>query len=1161
MFKTGLCLAILCISASAAAPSAPTRPLLFEPTEAAGGFLARGPDHSLRFTSTGIDFSGPAAPLVHLSFAGARTVVPLAEAKSISETHYFLGNDKSKWRTGVPNYERIRYAGIYPGIDLLVYATDGSFEYDLELAPHADPSKIRMRVQGTNEVSVNADGDLELGKGGFRLRQPRVRQEGQRIEAGFRVGTDSLVRFDVASFDHAKPLVIDPVITFSTFHGGSYADVSTDVTVDKDGNVYVAGYTVSENFPGPVLFGRFPSIHQFGFVTKYAPMVGGKSQLLYSILLGSNIESALTVANAVAVDGTGNVIVGGLTSVAQFPTSNAAQPQLAVAQCSDNGGSMTACPDAFLTKFAPDGRTLVFSTYYGGKDLNLFERVITDPAGGIYALGRVTGPTTFAGTSDAFRTSTPGGGDVQLVRFSPTGQVIYATYLGGSGEDRGHGIVLEAPGIVWIAGETQSADMPTTSTSYQPVYTAFRRAAFVARIDTTRPGSAGLTYGTFFGNSTGNSIATQILRDASGQVVFCGSHFSGLPATTDTAFQPQAFGAPLPAVVDLFVASGDAFIARLNPLLSGKAQLTYASNVGGNQYEDSVQCALDANGNFLVAGRTASGFPFFTPGSPLPYKDIGGAQGGNLFLIRIDPRVAGGRLESILFGGIATDYLGAMAVDANKKFAYMTGRTTSTQFPITSQATQKTYGGNTLTVDGRAVDESAGVGDVWVAQIDLVAPQVAPTQVGLRTGDYQFVNPGGVLPVNPSVQMQDANGNPVPLTGYTVDYTGTNVTALTTSSVTDTDGITGNAIRVVQEGPATLVATIAGLTPYTFHFKAISGTLPTSAVILSGAGQSGKAGTEMPQPLVVEIRDATNAPMRKTGIPVQFKVDNVTVSAAVVETDAEGRASTRVTLGTKPGSMKVTVVVGAFPELIATFSATGPVISAAGIVNAATFVGGSVSPGLIVTIFGDKIGPATLALGSAANGKFLVALGETRVLFDGVAAPLVYVSAGQTSAIVPYSVAGKASTQVVVEYQGNTSNAATVPVVAARPGLFSANSSGSGQGALLNEDNSVNSATNPIARRKIVVLFGTGEGETTPAGVDGQLANTVFPKPKLPVHVRIGGVDAEVLYAGAAPTLVAGVLQVNVRIPASTPDGNAIAELFVGDAQSPATITIAVKGD
>ncbi len=1060
-----------------------------------------------------------------------------------------------------PNYDRIRYSGIYPGIDLVVYGADGFFEYDLEVAPHADPSKIRMRVQGTRDVSVNSDGDLQLGKAGFRLRRPRVTQEGREIDASFRIGSDRMARFELGSFDRSKPLVIDPVITFSTFLGGSWADVANDVAVDKDGNVYVTGYTVSDNFPGPVLFGRFPSVRQFGFVTKYAPIAGGKSQILYTILLGVNGELTATAANSVAVDNAGNVIVGGQTGATQFPTLNAFQSQLAQQQCSVVDGDPTPCPDGFLTKFAPDGRTLVFSTYYGGRDFNTIDRVATDSAGGIYALGHVTGTTTFAGTADAIQQTAAGNEDFQLSRFSPAGQLVYATYLGGPRDDSPNALMVEGPGVVWIAGQTNSVEMPTTENAYQRVVTAVSWAAYLARIDTTRPGSAGLTYATSFGKSTGNSTVTGMFREPSGQIVCCGTSMDGLPATTPTALQALPLGRPLPSPPNLATLNGDGFIARLNTQLTGTAQLTYSSHVGGNQAENNVRCGLDANGNFLVAGDTASAFPFFTPGSPQPFKVTGGSHGNNIFLIRIDPKVASGRLESILFGGNGSDVLGGMAIDAAQKYAYMAGRTASPVFLITSQATQRTYGGNTLTLDGQGVNSSAGVGDVWLSQVDLVAPQVAPTKLGLVRGDYQFVNPGTILPINPSVQLQDADGNPTPLAGYLVEYTGNNATVNTTSSFTDADGLTGLIVRVTSEGPGRITATSPTLTPYTFNFKGISGTLPTSAAIVSGSGQSGRAGTELAQPLVVEIRDATNAPLQRAGIPVQFKIDNVTVSAAVVETDAQGRASTRVTLGTRPGAMKITVLVGALPELTATFTSSGPVISAPGIVNGATFLGGSVSAGLIVTLFGEKIGPSTLAVASPSDSKFPVLFGETRVLFDGVPAPLIYVSAGQTSAIVPYSVAGKTSTQVTVEYQGVASNVATVPVVPARPGLFSSNSSGSGQGALLNEDNTVNSAANPIARRKIAVLFGTGEGDTEPAGVDGQLANTVFPKPKLPVRVRIGGIEAEVLYAGAAPTLVAGVLQVNVRIPAGVPDGNAIVELFVGDTQSSATITIAVRGD
>jgi uncharacterized protein (TIGR03437 family) len=174
---------------------------------------------------------------------------------------------------------------------------------------------------------------------------------------------------------------------------------------------------------------------------------------------------------------------------------------------------------------------------------------------------------------------------------------------------------------------------------------------------------------------------------------------------------------------------------------------------------------------------------------------------------------------------------------------------------------------------------------------------------------------------------------------------------------------------------------------------------------------------------------------------------------------------------------------------------------------------------------------------------------------------MIYASSGQTSVIVPYAVAGKTSTQVTVVYQGVSSAPQTVAVVPSQLGLFSSNSSGSGQGALLNQDNSVNSAANPAKRNSIVILFGTGEGQTNPPGVDGQLAVSVYPKPITPITVKIGGSNGEVLYYGAAPTLVAGVLQINVKIPAGIPDGNATVQIFEGSSQSPATITVAVKGD
>jgi len=237
-----------------------------------------------------------------------------------------------------------------------------------------------------------------------------------------------------------------------------------------------------------------------------------------------------------------------------------------------------------------------------------------------------------------------------------------------------------------------------------------------------------------------------------------------------------------------------------------------------------------------------------------------------------------------------------------------------------------------------------------------------------------------------------------------------------------------------------------------------------------------------------------------------------------------------------------------------------PAATAAGVVNAASFVGGAVAAGEIVTVFGTGIGPASLVgLRLTRAGLVDNFLADAQVLFDNVPSPLVYVSERQTSAIVPYAVAGKSSTEMVVEYQGRRSAAVTLPVVAAAPALFSLSASGRGGGAILNEDNSVNAESNRAAKGSIVVLFGTGEGQTDPPGVDGKLAAGVFPKPTQNVSVRIGGLAAEVLYAGAAPGLVAGVLQVNARVPAAVASGNVPVVVTVGSASSQPDLTVAVQ--
>jgi uncharacterized protein len=250
------------------------------------------------------------------------------------------------------------------------------------------------------------------------------------------------------------------------------------------------------------------------------------------------------------------------------------------------------------------------------------------------------------------------------------------------------------------------------------------------------------------------------------------------------------------------------------------------------------------------------------------------------------------------------------------------------------------------------------------------------------------------------------------------------------------------------------------------------------------------------------------------------------------------------------------------PVAYISLASTQPRIFPAGVTQAATFLPGPVSPGGIVTFFGSTIGPDKLAtLELTADKRYATTtLASTRVLFDGIPAPLVYAQSGQTSAIVPFGVAASVSTQVEIEYSGARTNRITLPVAASTPGIFTLNSSGEGQGAILNQDGGVNGSAAPAAPGSIVVIFASGAGVFTPSATDGQVASADGSRPLAPISATIGGLAAEVKYAGPAPGMVTGVLQVNVRVPASVAPGDAVpVVLRAGAASSSPLVTMAVR--
>jgi uncharacterized protein (TIGR03437 family) len=246
----------------------------------------------------------------------------------------------------------------------------------------------------------------------------------------------------------------------------------------------------------------------------------------------------------------------------------------------------------------------------------------------------------------------------------------------------------------------------------------------------------------------------------------------------------------------------------------------------------------------------------------------------------------------------------------------------------------------------------------------------------------------------------------------------------------------------------------------------------------------------------------------------------------------------------------------------------GPQISWECVVNAADYAGGGGAPGEIMTIFGRAMGPPELTrLRLAEDGRLSTTLTDTRILFNGVAAPLIYVSATQSSAIVPYSVAQSSSVAVEIEYAGARSQGLTLPVALARPGIFTLDGSGSGRGAILNEDGSVNSPENPAAKGSIVVMYATGEGLTDSAVADGMILNGIAPTPKQPVSVffddpaEVGTISpAEVLFAGGVSQSVAGLLQVNLRVPPWVKAGNAVPiSLQIGGESAEIGVSVAVR--
>jgi hypothetical protein len=665
-------------------------PPSFEPnlgqTDSRVKFLFRGSHHTVFLTPGEAVLKTKLGPVVRMKFVHANPKPEITGTQELpGKVNYFIGNDPKRWLSNLPTYARVHYKEVYPGIDLVYHGDQGQLEYDFLVHPGADPGKIGLELRGADRLEVDADGDLLLhtATSTIRQRRPAIYQEvdglRRQVRGGYVLKGRRHVGFQVHAYDRARPLVIDPVI-YSTYLGGSANDSGNSIAVDSAGAAYVTGFTASLDFPTTAIQTASGG-NGDAFVTKLNP--AGSAQVYSTYLGGSGLDQGY----GIAVDSSGSAYVTGLTGSPDFPTTSGAF-QTAL------GGS----GDAFVTKLDPDGTTLVYSTYLGGRDFDSGYGIAVDSSGSAYVTGD-TSSSEFP-TASAFQSALGGSGDAFVTKLDSMGStLLFSTYLGGSNLEHGAGIAVDSSGSAYVTGRTFSADFPTTSGAFQTAL-AGRGNAFVTSLDST--GST-LVYSTYLGGSTedeGYGIAV----DSSGSAYVTGLTVSTNFPTTAGAFQTTPAGGT------------DAFVTKLNPSGSG---LVYSSCLGGNSTDEGFGIAVDLSGSAYVTGLTGS--PNFPTTAGASQTTFGGGD-FDVFMTRLNP--AGSALvHSTYLGGSSTDKGLGIGVDS-AGLAYVTGFTSSTDFPTTSGALQTTFGNG---------------GDAFVASIATAA---APA--GEVEGAGKIAVPGGV---------------------------------------------------------------------------------------------------------------------------------------------------------------------------------------------------------------------------------------------------------------------------------------------------------------------------------------------------------------------------------------------------------------------------------
>ena len=583
--------------------------------------------------------------LIKAKFVGANPNLQMTGVDMMEyKCNYFIGNDPNEWHTDVPNYSALLYEQIYDGINLKYYGNGRQMEYDFIVSPGADYSQITIQYEGAKSISINDIGELvvETKWGEVIQQRPVIYQMENNsrvaITGKYRKIGDNSFGFKLSSYNPELSLVIDPLLSYSTYLGGSASDIGWAIAVDGSGNAYITGQTVSSDFPTE---GEYQTIQGATnvFVTKLNP---SGNTLVYSTYLGGN---AIDVGHGIVVDDSGYAYISGRTLSSDFPTESEYQ-------------TYQGDWDGFVTKLNSSGNALVYSTYVGGSDTEFCYAIAVNSSGNAYVTGYTTSsdfPTegayqTYQGSQDGF---------VTKLNFSGNA-LIYSTYLGGSDRDLGLGIAVDGSGNAYITGFTVSSDFPTVG-EYQTYQV--KEDAFVTKLNSS--GNA-LVYSTYLGGGA-TDVGKGIAVDSSGNAYIVG-YTSSSDFPTEGEYQTDQGGL-------------DAFVTKLNS--SGNA-LVFSTYVGGSSGDEGWGVAIDGSGNAYITG--------FTHSTDFPTERAFQADQDTIDAFVTKLNSSGNALVySTYLGGSDRDFGFGIAVDDSGS-AYITGRTESSDFP--TEGEYQTYQGN-----------------------------------------------------------------------------------------------------------------------------------------------------------------------------------------------------------------------------------------------------------------------------------------------------------------------------------------------------------------------------------------------------------------------------------------------------------------------------------